>query len=96
MTALSREWGKRLSAEDDPRPALSDELYGWVDSEQCPAAQSPEEVAVALCDLVEWDAPQLARQSGAAAVAYVATALRDVTRDTEFAHMRSAFRHDTV
>lgn len=36
-------------------------------------------------------AADLARQSGPAAEAYVAAALRDVTRDTELARMRSAF-----
>lgn len=91
MTALSREWGQRLSAEEDPRPTLSDELYDWVGSDQCPAAQSPEEVAASLCEVVESDSADLARQSGPAAEAYVSAALRDVTRDTELACMRSAF-----
>lgn len=91
MTALSREYGQRLSAEDDPRPTLNDELYDWVGSSQCPAAQSPEEVAAALCEVVQSDSSHLACQSGPAAEAYVAQALRDVTRDTELTHMRSAF-----
>jgi NAD(P)-dependent dehydrogenase (short-subunit alcohol dehydrogenase family) len=64
MTALSREWGKRLSVAEDPRPTLSDELYDWVLCDQAPAAQSPGEVAAALCEVVESDSPQLARQSG--------------------------------
>ncbi len=91
MTSLSREWGERLKGEEDPRPSLSDELYEWVLGPDGPDAQSAEEVARALCRLVESDSPPLAEQSGAAAKAYVAEALRDPSRERELAPMLDAF-----
>jgi hypothetical protein len=91
MTELEREWGARLSAADDPRPSLSDELYEWVGGEEAPAAQSPAEVGAALCEVVRSGGPDLACQSGPAAEVYVAESLRDVTRDREFAGLRAAF-----
>jgi NAD(P)-dependent dehydrogenase (short-subunit alcohol dehydrogenase family) len=91
MTELSREWGKRLPASEDPRPTLGDELYEWVLGDQGPAPQPPAEVAAALCEVVRSGGPDLACQSGPAAEAYVAETLRDVTRDGELARLREAF-----
>jgi NAD(P)-dependent dehydrogenase (short-subunit alcohol dehydrogenase family) len=91
MTDLSREWGGRLSTSEDPRPTLSDELYEWVGGGEGPAPQSPAEVAVALCEVIRSGGPDLACQSGSAAEAHVAEALRDVTRDGELARLREAF-----
>lgn len=90
-TELSREWGDRLSAEEDPRPSLSDELYAWIQSPGAPTPQSPDEVAGALCELVCSEAPGLAQQSGPAARAYVDAALRDPTRDTELSPLLAEF-----
>lgn len=91
MTDLSREWGGRLSTSEDPRPTLGDELYEWVGGEEGPTPQSPAEVAAALCEVIRSGGPDLACQSGPAAEAYVAEALRDVTRDGELARLREAF-----
>src|ERR1700733_12499258 len=44
MTSLSREWGSRLGADEDPRPSLSDELYKWVLGGDGPDPQSAAEV----------------------------------------------------
>jgi NAD(P)-dependent dehydrogenase (short-subunit alcohol dehydrogenase family) len=91
MTDLSREWGQRLQADQDPRPGLSDELYEWVQGGKCPATQSADEVAEPLCRLVESAPAGLAEQSGSAAKAYVAAALRDPTRAGELAELLAAF-----
>jgi NAD(P)-dependent dehydrogenase (short-subunit alcohol dehydrogenase family) len=91
MTDLSREWGDRLAAEDDPRPSLSDELYAWVGGGDAPTPQSPEEVAGALCELVKHPPPGLAAQSGAASRAYAAAALRDPSREAELRAMLEGF-----
>jgi NAD(P)-dependent dehydrogenase (short-subunit alcohol dehydrogenase family) len=91
MTNLSREWGNRLVGDEDPRPGLSDELYEWVLGDDGPEGQSAEQVADALCRLVDAESPELARQSGPAAQAYVAAALRDPTREAELAALRAAF-----
>jgi hypothetical protein len=88
---LSREWGERLNADEDPRPTLSDELYQWVLDGGGPASQSAEEVADALCRLVELESPSLAQQSGAAAHAYTAEALLDPTRERELTALLAAF-----
>jgi NAD(P)-dependent dehydrogenase (short-subunit alcohol dehydrogenase family) len=90
MTDLSREWGKRLQA-DDPRPSLSDELYGWVLGDDSPEPQSAGEVAEALVDIVATEAPPLAEQSGAASRGYVAAALRDPTRQSELESLLAPF-----
>jgi len=91
MTSLSREWGSRLSADEDPRPSLSDELYRWVLAGDGPEPQSAAEVAHALCELVKSESAGLAEQSGEAARAYVAGALRDPSRERELALLLSAF-----
>ena len=91
MTELSRVWGDRLSAEHDPRPGLSDELYTWIADGQGPEPQSPAQVADALCRLVESQSPALADQSGPAARAYVAAALHDPTRGHELEALQSGF-----
>ena len=91
MTDLEREWGARLDPAADPRPTLGDELYDWVLDDASPAGQSPAEVAAALCELVRAGGPDLAAQSGDAAAAHVATALRDPTRAAELAALRAAF-----
>jgi NAD(P)-dependent dehydrogenase (short-subunit alcohol dehydrogenase family) len=91
MTELSRKWGERLKGDQDPRPRLSDELYDWVLKGGGPAAQSADEVAGALCELVSSDAPALAEQSGPAARSYAAVALRDPTRQNELAPLLAAF-----
>ncbi|HKZ14696.1 MAG TPA: SDR family oxidoreductase [Solirubrobacterales bacterium] len=91
MTELEREWGARLVGDADPRPTLSDELYDWVLDDSAPAAQSPAEVAAALCEVVRSGGPHLAAQSGAAAEAHVATALRDPSRDAELGDLSAAF-----
>lgn len=91
MTELSREWGDRLSGEEDPRPALSDELYDWVLGAEAPAAQSPSEVAAALVEIIDSPAPGLAAQSGPAAEQYVVGALREPTREHELARLLAAF-----
>ncbi len=91
MTSLSREWGTRLKGGDDPRPSLSDELYEWVLGAEGPAPQSPDEVADALCRLVESEAPGLAEQSGPAARPYAAAALLDPTRERELSPLLAAF-----
>ncbi len=79
-TDLSRQWGQRLSGDEDPRPTLTDELYRWVQAKDGPGVQSPAEVAAALQQLVDSDSPPLAGQSGPQSEAYVAGALRDPTR----------------
>jgi NAD(P)-dependent dehydrogenase (short-subunit alcohol dehydrogenase family) len=94
MTELSREWGDRLSPEDDPRPTLGDELYGWIARGDAPAPQSPEEVAEALCELVRSGSPSLAQQSGQASQGYVDAALRDHTRNGELAALLGQFAPD--
>ncbi len=91
MTSLSREWGQRLTPEEDPRPTLSDELYQWVLSGGGPAPQTAEEVADALCELIDSDSSTLARQSGPAAHAYTAQALRDPAREQELTALLTAF-----
>ena len=91
MTDLSREWGHRLSKDEDPRPGLSDELYAWVLGDDGPDPQSAQQVADALCQLVDSESPELACQSGPAAQAYVAAALRDPTREAELAALKVAF-----
>jgi NAD(P)-dependent dehydrogenase (short-subunit alcohol dehydrogenase family) len=91
LTELERQWGNRLSDSEDPRPGLSDELYRWVLSGGGPKAQSPEEVAEALCDLVECEAPPLAVQTSPPARDYVATALVDPSRMTELSPLLEAF-----
>jgi NAD(P)-dependent dehydrogenase (short-subunit alcohol dehydrogenase family) len=91
LTELSREWGGRLPASEDPRPSLSDELYAWVLGGDAPAPQSPSEAADALCELVRSESPSLARQSGMASEAFVAAALRDPTRDAELARLLEQF-----
>ena len=79
MTELERVWGNRLGGDADPRPTLTDELYAWVQSAG-PAPQSPDQVADALVALIGLEDPPLAAQSGAASEGYVATALRDPSR----------------
>jgi NAD(P)-dependent dehydrogenase (short-subunit alcohol dehydrogenase family) len=91
MTELEREWGDRLTGQDDPRPGLSDELYKWVLGGQAPQPQTPEQVAEALCQLVETDAPPLAVQTGPASREYVAAALRDPSRMAELEPLLQAF-----
>ncbi len=91
MTDLSREWGDRLK-DRDPRPRLSDELYDWVLGGHGPEPQPAAEVAAALARLVVTPAPELAAQSGPAARAYVAAALRDPTRMRELAPLLASFQ----
>ncbi|HZO76419.1 MAG TPA: SDR family oxidoreductase [Solirubrobacteraceae bacterium] len=91
MTELSRQWGERLTGDEDPRPTLTDELYEWVLADQGPGTQSAQEVATALREVVELDSPPLAAQSGPGARSYAAAALRDPTRATERAAMVTAF-----
>lgn len=91
MTELEREWGDRLSGDDDPRPGLSDELYRWVLGGEGPQPQPPDQVAEALCQLVENDTPPLAVQTGPAAREYVAASLRDPSRMTELGPLLEAF-----
>ena len=91
MTSLSREWGERLAGDKDPRPTLSDELYQWVLNGGAPAPQSAEEVADALCQLIDSASPTLAQQSGPAAGTYTAQALRDPTRERELTSLLAAF-----
>jgi NAD(P)-dependent dehydrogenase (short-subunit alcohol dehydrogenase family) len=91
MTSLSREWGERLAAGEDPRPTLSDELYRWVRDGGAPAPQSAEEVADALCRLIDSASPALAQQSGPAAHTHAAQALRDPTRGRELTALLAAF-----
>jgi NAD(P)-dependent dehydrogenase (short-subunit alcohol dehydrogenase family) len=83
MTELSRQWGDRLSSDADPSPDLIDELYRWVGGPDAPAMQAPAEVAAALSDFLDSEPSGLAHQSGPAARAYVAAALRDPTRAEE-------------
>lgn len=91
MTELSRQWGQRLAPDDDPRPTLTDELYEWVGAQRGPGTQSPDEVATALREVIELDSPPPAAQSGPAARAYAANALRDPARAVELAAMVNAF-----
>jgi retinol dehydrogenase 8 len=91
LTELQREWGERLTGDSDPRPTLSDELYDWVGDGHSPAAQSPADVAAALCEVVRSGGPHLAAQSGAAAEAHVAAALRDASREAEFDDLSATF-----
>ncbi len=90
MTELERVWGSRLSGDEDPRPTLTDELYAWVQSAG-PEPQSPAQVADALVALIAQDDPPLAAQSGPASEGYVATALRDPSRQSELDAMLAAF-----
>jgi NAD(P)-dependent dehydrogenase (short-subunit alcohol dehydrogenase family)/NAD(P)H-dependent FMN reductase len=90
-TELSREWGDRLAGAADPRPGLSDELYQWVLGGTGPEPQSPDQVAEALCELVESEAAPLALQSGSAAREYAAGALHDPTRANELGPLLEAF-----
>jgi NAD(P)-dependent dehydrogenase (short-subunit alcohol dehydrogenase family) len=92
LTELEREWGDRLAPEDDPRPTLSDELYAWIQTDDAPSPQTPDEAAQALCRVVQADSPSLAMQSGAASHGYVAAALRDPTREGELARLLDSFR----
>jgi NAD(P)-dependent dehydrogenase (short-subunit alcohol dehydrogenase family) len=91
MTELSREWGDRLPADEDPRPTLSEELYDWIGRGDGPAPQSPAEVADALCEIIQTGSPSLAQQSGQASRTYVEAALRDHTRDVELAALLNQF-----
>lgn len=91
MTDLEREWGARLEGDADPRPNLTDELYDWVQGDRSPAAQPPAEVAAALCEVVRSGGPHLAAQSGTAAEAHVAAALRDPSRDAELGDLSATF-----
>jgi NAD(P)-dependent dehydrogenase (short-subunit alcohol dehydrogenase family) len=91
MTELSRQWGDRLSADQDPAPDLNDRLYRWVAGPDAPAIQAPVEVAAALRDFLESEPSGLAHQSGPAARAYVAAALRDPTRAEELASLLAEF-----
>jgi NAD(P)-dependent dehydrogenase (short-subunit alcohol dehydrogenase family) len=90
-TDLSRDWGNRLSPEDDPRPELVEQLYSWVLSDAGPAVQTPDIVAEALADVVASEHPALAAQSGPASQAYVAAAVRDPSREVELHAMLQAF-----
>ncbi len=92
MTELERQWGDRLTGDDDPRPGLSDKLYEWVMNGPGPRPQSPAEVAEALVELVESGAPPLAVQTGSSAREYVAGALTDPSRMTELEPLLQAFR----
>jgi NAD(P)-dependent dehydrogenase (short-subunit alcohol dehydrogenase family) len=92
MTDLSREWGDRLSSEDDPLPTLSDDLYNWVAGGDAPASQSPAEVGQALGQFIDAEPAGLAQQSGPAAEAYVSQALQDPTREAELASLLAAMR----
>jgi NAD(P)-dependent dehydrogenase (short-subunit alcohol dehydrogenase family) len=91
FTDLSRDWGNRLPVEDDPRPSLVDDLYGWVQSDSAAGLQTPHTVAEALADVVEVGHSPLAAQSGPASEDYAAAALRDPSRQTELQAMLSAF-----
>jgi NAD(P)-dependent dehydrogenase (short-subunit alcohol dehydrogenase family) len=91
MTELSREWGTRLAGAEDPRPGLSDELYQWVLGGAGPPPQTPLQVADALCRVVAQEPGGIAQQSGDAARAYVAAALRDPTREHELAPLLATF-----
>ncbi len=91
MTELSRVWGARLTATDDPRPGLSDELYQWVLDGDGPAPQSPLQVAEALCRVIDQEPAGIAQQSGDAARAHAAGALRDPTRAAELTPLLDAF-----
>jgi NAD(P)-dependent dehydrogenase (short-subunit alcohol dehydrogenase family) len=91
MTELERQWGDRLTGDDDPRPGLSDELYEWVLNGPGPQPQSPANVAEALVELVESDAQPLAFQTGSSAREYVAGALTDPSRMTELEPLLRAF-----
>lgn len=84
MTDLERVWPDREPPGGDPRPSLSDELYGWV-ANAGPPPQQPAEVADALAALVAADDPPLAAPSGDASQAYAAAALRDPSRRGELA-----------
>jgi NAD(P)-dependent dehydrogenase (short-subunit alcohol dehydrogenase family) len=95
MTELSRQWGDRLSADQDPAPDLIDHLYRWVAGPDAPAMQSPAEVAAALSEFLDAEPSGLADQSGAAARAYVAAALRDPTRAAELASLLAEFERAT-
>jgi NAD(P)-dependent dehydrogenase (short-subunit alcohol dehydrogenase family) len=90
-TDLSRDWGNRLSPEDDPRPELVEQLYSWVLSDAAPSVQTPDVVAAALADLVASETPPLATQSGLASQTYVAAAVRDPSREVELQAMLQAF-----
>lgn len=90
MTELERVWGDRLSGDADPRPTLSDELYAWV-AGAGPEPQSPAQVADALVGVLALQDPPLAAQSGSASEGYVATALRDPSRQSELEAMLTAF-----
>jgi NAD(P)-dependent dehydrogenase (short-subunit alcohol dehydrogenase family) len=92
MTNLSREWGDRLSGEDDPLPTLQDDLYKWVASPDAPASQSPAEVGQALSEFIDAEQDGLAHQSGPAAFDYVARALNDPTRTAELTALLDAVR----
>jgi NAD(P)-dependent dehydrogenase (short-subunit alcohol dehydrogenase family) len=89
MTELEREWGTRTPPGGDPRPTISDELYGWV-LHGGPAPQQPDEAAAALAELVAADDPPPALQSGTASREYAAKALRDPTRREELGELLRA------
>jgi NAD(P)-dependent dehydrogenase (short-subunit alcohol dehydrogenase family) len=90
-TDLSRDWGNRLSPEDDPRPDLVEQLYSWVLSDAAPSLQTPDIVAEALADVIASEHPDLAAQSGPASQGYVAAAVRDPSREVELRAMLEAF-----
>ena len=91
MTELERVWGDRTPEGGDPRPNLSDELYGWVGASG-PTPQEPDEAAAALADLVTADNPAPTVQSGPASHAYAANVLRDPSRSAELAALLASIK----
>jgi NAD(P)-dependent dehydrogenase (short-subunit alcohol dehydrogenase family) len=79
-TELSRQWSR---PEDDPRPGLIDELYGWIGSQPGIQMESSAAVGAAIATVIEGDDPPPAAQTSPAATAWVARALRDPSRRSE-------------
>ena len=81
------------AADGDRRSpsGLSGELYQWVLDGDGPAPQSPLQVAEALCRVIDQEPAGIAQQSGDAARAHAAGALRDPTRAAELTPLLDAF-----
>jgi NAD(P)-dependent dehydrogenase (short-subunit alcohol dehydrogenase family) len=79
-TELSRDWARPAG---DPRPDLIDTLYEWVGSREGLLLEDPADVARAIVAIVAEADPPLVAQTSAEGRAWVATALRDPSRQSE-------------
>jgi NAD(P)-dependent dehydrogenase (short-subunit alcohol dehydrogenase family) len=90
-TQLSRRYGDRLGAGEDPEPGLTDGLYAWIGTPGAPALEPTSQVVDALRRLLGDDDPPLAAQTTVPGRSYVAAALVDPERRAEWTAQRAAF-----